>query len=43
MTEKPVKMYNDENNDPHPLCQFSVKVGGAKNEKYRKHRQCTAK
>ena len=31
MTEEPVKIYYDKNNDPHPLYQFPVKVGGAKN------------
>ena len=33
MTEKLLKTYYDTNNDPHPLCQLAVKVGGAKNKK----------
>ena len=43
MSEEPIKMYYDANNEPHPLCQFPVKVGGAKNKKYRKHRLCMIK
>ena len=39
MTEEPLKVYFDKNNNPHPLCQFPVKIGRG-NKKYRKHRTC---
>ena len=36
-------MYYGTNDDPYPLCQFQVKVGSAKNKKYRKNSQCMDK